>query len=36
MTYFVFWEKNGIKLFFQEQDKDRQGAREEAGNVDIY
>ena len=36
MTYFMFQEQNGIKLCFQEEEKDRQGARKEARNVDIY
>jgi hypothetical protein len=32
----MFREKNGIKLYFQEHKKDRQGARREERNVDIY
>ena len=36
MNYFVFQDKNGIKLCFEEQEKDRRGAHKEEGNVDIY
>ena len=35
MTYFMFQNKNGIKLYLEEQEKDRRGAHGEARNVDI-
>ena len=35
MTSFMFQEQNGIKLCLGEQEKDHQGARGEARNVDI-
>jgi hypothetical protein len=35
MTYFMFQGKNGIKLCLEEQEKDFQGARKGARNMDI-
>jgi hypothetical protein len=31
----MFQEKNGIKLYVEDEEKDRRGAREEAINVDL-
>ena len=36
MTYFMFQEKNGIQIYFEEQEKDHWRAYGEARDVDIY